>query len=275
MSLESSLEFDSVGVKLGVWFRSSQACTLISLESSLEFDSKPHQDVVGVELGVWFQASPRCRWSQAWSLIPRLTKTSLTNAGCWRKTLPLKYSWIRRNGRRYQHVLAPTPPLLFFFFFSSSFILTEVILKGLTLRKSVFDVCAGIGLWADLRKGLYRYRSVYTYMRRVWNVHLLMIVWFVLRCTCLWQFDLSWGARAYDSLSCPEVHVLMTVSFVLRCTCLYYDSLICPEVHVLMTVWFVLRCTCLWQFDLSWGARAYDAVLRWPFVIDRTLKSSN
>ena len=59
-------------------------------------------------------------------------------------------------------------------------------MKGLTLGKSVFDVCAGIGLWADLRKGLYRYRSIYTYMRRV------------LKC-----------AFPYDSLICPEVHVLI------------------------------------------------------------------
>ena len=36
---------------------------------------------------------------------------------------------IRRNGRRYQHVLALCA------------VLTGVILKGLTLRKLVFDVC--------------------------------------------------------------------------------------------------------------------------------------
>ena len=43
--------------------------------------------------------------------------------------LHLVYRYIRRNGRRYQHVLA------------SCALLTGVILKGLTLRKFVSDVC--------------------------------------------------------------------------------------------------------------------------------------
>ena len=60
------------------------------------------------------------------------------------------YQWIRWNGRRCQHVLAWCA------------LSAGVILKGLTLRKCVSDVCVcmyrfifvqGLGLWADLRMG--------------------------------------------------------------------------------------------------------------------------
>ena len=88
------------------------------------------------------------------------------------------------NGRRYQQVLALCD------------LLTGVILKGLTLRKCVFDVCVCMFcfmftkwffkfiFWTDLTKGLYIYEKSFE------------------MCICLWpEFD------------CPEVALTLKSNY--------------------------------------------------------------